>query len=63
MAKNLQKSLNFNFSFIPSFRFSKTRQNWTIFGIFNELLFTQNVNIAHFARNVELDFFFDFQTL
>ena len=24
-----------------------------IFGIFNELLSTQNVNVAHIARNVE----------
>ena len=28
-------------------------QKLTIFGIFNELLSTQNVNIARFARNVE----------
>ena len=28
-----------------------------IFGIFNELLSTQNVNVAHLARNVEWDFF------
>ena len=34
----------------------------TIFGIFNELMFTQNVNVARFARNVEWDFFYDFQT-
>ena len=33
---------------------------WTIFGIFNELLATQNVNVARFARNVEYDFFFKF---
>ena len=33
------------------------------FGIFNELLSTQNVNVARFARNVEWDFFCDFQTL
>ena len=25
----------------------------TIFGIFNELLSTQNVNVARFARNIE----------
>ena len=31
------------------------------FGIFNELLSTQNVNVARFARNVECDFFGDFQ--
>ena len=35
---------------------------WTIFGLFDELLFTQNVNVARFARNVEWDFFCDFQT-
>ena len=34
-----------------------------IFGIFNELLSTQNVNVARFARNIECDFFGDFQTL
>ena len=33
------------------------------FGIFNELLSTQNVNVARFARNVECDFFCDFQPL
>ena len=35
----------------------------TIFGIFAELLSTQIVNVARFACNVELDFFYDFQTL
>ena len=35
----------------------------SIFGIFNKLLSTKNVNVAHFARNVEWDFFCDFQTL
>ena len=35
----------------------------TIFGIFDELLSTQNVNVARFARNVECDFLGDFQTL
>ena len=35
----------------------------TILGIFNELLSTQNVNVARFARNVEWDFSHDFQTL
>ena len=33
------------------------------FGIFNELLSTQNVNVARFARNVDRDFFYDFLTL
>ena len=33
------------------------------FGIFSELLATQNVNVARFARNAECDFFCDFQTL
>ena len=35
----------------------------TIFGIFNELLSTQNINVDRFARNVECDFLDDFQTL
>ena len=33
------------------------------FQIDYELLFTQNVSVARFARNVECDFFYDFQTL
>ena len=33
------------------------------FGIFNELLSTQNVNVARFARNIKCDFFYCFQTL
>ena len=37
-------------------------QNWPFFGIFNELLSTQNVNVARFARNVEWNFLCDFQT-
>ena len=41
----------------------KNSPNWTIFGIFNELLSTRNVNVARFARNVEWDFLGDFQTL
>ena len=40
----------------------KNSSKWTIFGIFNELLSTQFVNVARFARNVELDFLCDFQT-
>ena len=34
----------------------------TIFAIFHELLSTQNVNVARFARKVECDFICDFQT-
>ena len=30
-----------------------------IFGIFNEFMFTQNVNVARFARNVEWDFWWN----
>ena len=41
----------------------KSSPKWTILGIFNQLLSTQNVNVARFARNVEWDFFCDFQTL
>ena len=40
----------------------KKSPKWTIFGIFNELLSTQNVNVARFARNAKCDFFCDFQT-
>ena len=43
--------------------FQKTRQKLTIFGIFNELLSTQNVNVARFARTVKCDFLADFQPL
>ena len=38
-------------------------QFWPFFGIFNELLSTQNVNIARFARNVEWDILSNFQTM
>ena len=31
----------------------KKSPKWTILGIFNQLLSTQNVNVARFARNVE----------
>ena len=34
----------------------------TIFGIFDQLLSTQRVNVARFARNDEWDFFCNFQT-
>ena len=33
------------------------------FSVFNSLLSFQNVNVARFARNVECDFFCNFQTL
>ena len=36
---------------------------WTIFGIFDSLLSTLNVNVARFARNIECDILSDFQTL
>ena len=39
----------------------KNSPKWTIFGIFNLLLSTQNVNVARFARNVDWDFFCDFK--
>ena len=41
-----------------SFRFSLAFS-----GIFDELLSTQIVNVARFARNFECDFLDDFQTL
>ena len=43
--------------------FFKNSPKLTILGIFNELLSTQNVCVANFARNVDWDFFYDFQTL
>ena len=43
-------------------RVFKNSTKLTIFGFFNEFLSTQNVNVARFARNVERDFFCDFQT-
>ena len=33
--------------------FSKNSSKLTVFGIFNELLSTQNVNVARFARNLK----------
>ena len=33
------------------------------FGIFNKLLYSQNVNVTRFTRKVECDFLSDFQTL
>ena len=39
----------------------KKSPNWTIFGIFNKLLSSQNVNVARFARNVDWDFFVIFK--
>ena len=41
----------------------KNSPKLTNVGILNQLLATQNVNVARFARNFECDFFSDFQTL
>ena len=42
----------------------KKLAKWSIFGIFNELLYTQNVKVARFARNVvKWAFLINFQTL
>ena len=49
--------------FDRKFQVFKKSPKLTIFGIFNELLSTQNVNVARFARNVEWDFFGNFQIL
>ena len=43
-------------------RIFKNSPKLTVFGIFDELLSIQNVNVARFARNVKCDFFCDFQT-
>ena len=40
----------------------KKYPKWTILGIFVKLLFTQNANVARFARNFEWDFFCGFQS-
>ena len=40
----------------------KNSPKWTIFGLVDRRLSTQNGNVARFARNVEWDFFCDFQT-
>ena len=45
-----------------SFRLSLSCQIGPFLAFFNELLSTQNVNVARFARNVEWDFFCDFRT-
>ena len=42
--------------------FQKLAKIGPFLALFNELLSTQNVNVARFARNVEWDFFCDFQT-
>ena len=39
--------------FDRNLRVFKKSPKWAIFGIFNLLLSTQNVNVARFARNVE----------
>ena len=44
-------------------RIFKNSPKLTIFGLFNELLSTQNGNVARFARNVECDFLCGFQPL
>ena len=40
----------------------KNSLKWTIFGIFNELLYTQIANLARSAHHDEWDFYCDFQT-
>ena len=40
----------------------KNSPKLTIFGIFKELLSTQTLNLARFVRNIDLDFFCNFQT-
>ena len=49
--------------FVPKLQVFKKPAKLTIFGIIYALLSNQNVNVARFARNVEWDFFCDFQTL
>ena len=40
----------------------KKSPKFTLFGLFNEPLSTQNINVARFSHNVEWYFFCDFQT-
>ena len=64
MTKNRKLRLKMSHSkhcLTANFRFFKNPPKVTIFGIFNELLSNQNVNVAHFARNVKWDFFCDVQ--
>ena len=48
--------------FERKFQVLKNSPNWPFFFISNELLSTQYLNVACFARNFEWDFFGDFQT-
>ena len=64
MTKNRKLRLKMSHSkhcLTANFRFFKNPPKVTISGIFNELLSNQNVNVAHFARNVKWDFFCDVQ--
>ena len=58
----LNYSISNNFLFYLVTLFDLKLVKLIIFGLFNELLSTQNVNVARFARNVEWDFFYNFQT-
>ena len=46
-----------------NFGIFKNSPKRTIFDLFNELLSTQNANVARFARNIKWDFFCNFSTL
>ena len=54
--------LNLVILFDCKLRVLKNRQNWSFLAFFMNLLSTQNVNVARFARIIECDFFYDFQT-
>ena len=55
----IKNDLSGNTVWLQSSGFQKLAK-LAIFGIFNELLSTQNGNVARFARNVEWDIFWDF---
>ena len=59
---NIASVANYNYILIGQ-KLIKNAKNGQFWLFFNELLFTQNVNLACYARNVEWDFFCDFQTL
>ena len=49
--------------FDRKFQVFKNSPKLTIFGLFNELLSTQNVNSPRFARNIECDFLSGFHKI
>ena len=53
-------STNFLSYLVTLIQVLENSPKWSIFGIFNELLSTQNVDVARFARNDEFRYFLAF---